>query len=195
MQLAYVQFDYRGRRDRVYHYVDSLGHDLMVGAHGQGYRVVDPLLPVSDARISSGWGWRTQPVLGGDEFHQGIDYAAPSGTPVRATMDGVVDISEWRGEYGRLIEIKHTDGLSTRYGHLSAFAGHIHSGSHVHRGDVIGYVGSSGLSTGPHLYYEVWDHGVRINPLIHQQWMVLARLDPHERRRFGEYVTSIAAAP
>lgn len=195
MQLAYFQFDYRGRKDRVYHYVDSLGHDFMVGAHGQGYRVLDPLLPVSDARISSGWGWRTQPVLGGDEFHQGIDYAAPTGTPVRATMDGVVDISEWRGEYGRVIEVKHSNGLSTRYGHLSAFATQVHLGSHVHRGDVIGYVGSSGLSTGPHLYYEVWDHGVRINPLIHQQWMVLASLDPRERQRFGEYVTSIMAAP
>ncbi len=195
MQLAYIQFDYQGHTDRVYHYVDSRGHDFMVGAHGQGYRVLDPLLPVSDARISSGWGWRIQPVLGGNEFHQGIDYAAPTGTPVRATMDGVVDISEWRGEYGRLIEIKHDASLSTRYGHLSAFASHIHLGSRVHRGDIIGYVGSTGLSTGPHLYYEVWDHGVRINPLIHQSWMVLASLDPHERQRFGAYVNSIMAAP
>ena len=195
MQLAYFQFDYQGRTERVYHYVDSLGHDLMVNAHGQSYRVLDPLLPVPDARISSGWGWRIQPVLGGDEFHQGVDYAAPSGTPVRATMDGVVDISEWRGDYGRLIEVRHNGNLSTRYAHLSAVASRIRLGSRVHRGDVIGYVGSTGLSTGPHLYYEVWDHGVRINPLVHQQWMVIASLDPHERQRFGQYVTSIKDAP
>ena len=195
MQLAYVQFDYRGRKDTVYHYVDSGGHDFMVGAHGHGYRVLDPLLPVRDARISSGWGWRIQPVLGGDEFHQGIDYAAPVGTPIRATMDGVIDIAEWRGDYGRLIEIKHSGGLATRYAHLSAFAAHLPLGSHVHRGQVIGYVGSSGLSTGPHLYYEVWDHGKRINPLIHQQMMITASLDPRERRRFVTYFSSILPAP
>lgn len=195
MRLVYVQFDYRGRKNRVYHYVDSLGHDFMVGAHGQGYRVLNPLLPVTDARISSGWGWRIQPVLGGNEFHQGIDYAAPAGTPIRATMDGVIDIAEWRGEYGRLVEIKHAGGVATRYAHLSSFAAHLPIGSHVHRGQVIGYVGSSGLSTGPHLYYEVWDHGNRINPLIHQQMMVTANLDPLERRRFVAYVSSILAAP
>jgi murein DD-endopeptidase MepM/ murein hydrolase activator NlpD len=195
MQLAYIQLDYRGRKDRVYHYVDSRGHDFMVGARGRGYRVLDPLPPVPDARISSGWGWRTQPVLGGDEFHRGIDYAAPLGTPVRAAMDGVVDMSGWRGGYGRLVEIRHAGDLSTRYGHLHAFAPHIHVGSHVHRGDVIGYVGSSGLSTGPHLYYEVWDHGRRINPLTHRQWMVAVRLDPHERQRLDTYVNRVLAAP
>jgi hypothetical protein len=194
-QLAYIQFEYQGHTDRIYHYIDSTGHDFIVGARGQGYRVMDPVRPVSDAHISSGWGWRTQPVLGGDEFHLGIDYAAPSGTPVKATMDGVVDMSEWHGDYGRVIEVKHGDGLSTRYAHLSAFAANIHLGSRVHRGEVIGYVGSTGLSTGPHLYYEVWDHGVRINPLVHQSWMVLANLDSHERQRFGEYVNSIMAAP
>jgi murein DD-endopeptidase MepM/ murein hydrolase activator NlpD len=193
MQLAYVQFDYRGRHDRVYHYVDSQGRDFMMGAHGKGYRVVDPLLPVPDARISSGWGWRTQPVLGGNEFHLGIDYAAPTGTPVRATMDGVVDISDWRGNYGRLVEIKHAGDLSTRYGHLSAFAANIKMGSHVHRGQVIGYVGASGLSTGPHLYYEVWDHGVRVDPSLHRQLMVTASLSPPERKRFSDYVDHVAA--
>jgi hypothetical protein len=194
-QLAYLELDYRGRRERVYHYVDSQGRDFMMGAHGQGYRVVDPLLPVPDARVSSGWGWRIQPVLGGNEFHLGIDYAAPKGTPVRATMDGVVDIDDWHGNYGRLVEIKHDGDVSTRYGHLSEFASDIKVGSHVRRGQVIGYVGASGLSTGPHLYYEVWDHGVRVNPLMHKQLMVTAKLSPHERRRFSDYVDRVAAAP
>ena len=194
MRLIYLQLDYRGRKDRVYHYVDNHGRDFMVGAHGRGYQVLDPSLPVPHARISSGWGWRTQPVLGGDEFHQGIDYAAPTGTPVRATMDGVVDISGWRGEYGRMVEIRHSGELSTRYGHLSAFAAHVRLGSHVHRGETIGYVGSTGLSTGPHLYYEIWEHGKRINPLVHRRLMVTAHLNSHERRRFFAYVSHIAAA-
>lgn len=188
MQLAYVEFDYRGRQQRVYHYIDVDGHDLMMGAHGEGYRIVDPLLPVSQARVSSGWGWRIQPVLGGYEFHEGIDYAAPLGTPVRATMDGVVAISDWRGNYGRLVEIKHANGLSTRYGHLNAFADRIRPGGQVHRGEVIGYVGASGLSTGPHLYYEVWDHGKRIDPTVHSKLMVVANLSTRERGRFRNYV-------
>lgn len=195
MRLVYLQLDYRGRRDRVYHYVDSQGHDFMVGAHGGGYRVLDPSQPVPAARISSGWGWRIQPVLGGDEFHKGIDYAAPTGTPVRATMDGVVDISGWHGGYGRMVEVRHSGDLATRYGHLSAFAAHVRLGSHVHRGQIIGYVGSSGLSTGPHLYYEIWERGKRINPLAHRQLMVATHLNPHERKRFVAYVSHIKAAP
>jgi murein DD-endopeptidase MepM/ murein hydrolase activator NlpD len=193
LQLAYLELDYHGRQERVYHYVDSQGHDLILGKRGEGYRILDPLLPVFDARISSGWGWRTQPVLGGDEFHQGVDYAAPMGTPVHATMDGVVKLSEWRANYGRLVEIKHPGNLSTRYAHLSAYATHIRRGSPVHRGQIIGYVGSSGLSTGPHLYYEVWDHGTRINPQSHQQLWVTASLDARERRRFGAYIGRMAA--
>jgi murein DD-endopeptidase MepM/ murein hydrolase activator NlpD len=193
-QLAYVELTYRGQHERIYHYVDSLGHDLMVGAQGQGYRVLDPVPPVSNAHISSGWGWRIQPVLGGDEFHQGIDYAAPSGTPVRATMDGTVDIVDWRGNYGRLVEVKHGGDLATRYGHLSAFADHLQVGSHVRRGQIIGYVGASGLSTGPHLYYEVWNHGSRVDPLKQRQMMVAADVSPGERRRFKDYVARINSA-
>jgi len=194
-QLAYIDLTYRGQHQRVYHYVDSLGHDLMVGAQGQGYQVLDPMLPVSNAHISSGWGWRIQPVLGGNEFHQGIDYAAPSGTPVRATMDGTIDILDWRGNYGRLVEVKHAHGLATRYGHLSAFADHLHAGSHVHQGQIIGYVGASGLSTGPHLYYEVWNHGARIDPLSQRKMMVTAKLSPGERRRFKDYLARINNPP
>lgn len=190
-QLAYIEFTYRGRRQRVYHYVDASGHDLMVGAQGRGYRVLEPMLPVSNARISSGWGWRIQPVLGGNEFHQGIDYAAPSGTAVRATMDGVIDIFDWHGNYGRLVEVKHADGLATRYGHLSAFADHLQVGSHVRRGQIIGYVGASGLSTGPHLYYEVWNHGSRVDPLTQKKMMVATNVSPGERRRFKEYLARI----
>lgn len=194
-KLAYLQVEYHGSIRKAYYYADDVGHDFIVGPRGHGYEVIKPLKPVRDARMSSGWGWRVQPVLGGNEFHQGIDYAAPRGTPVRAAMDGVVSLSEWRGEYGRVIELKHANGLATRYGHLSAFAKSIHPGRHVHRGDIIGYVGSTGLSTGPHLYYEVWDHGVRVNPLVHTQWALSTKLDIQEQHRLGAYIDRIKAAP
>ncbi|GLQ52377.1 peptidase M23 [Dyella flava] len=194
-ELAYFQFEDRGRTQKVYHYVDDAGHDYVVSSHGRGFEVLKPMPPVHDARMSSGWGWRIQPVLGGNEFHQGVDYAAPKGTPVRAAMDGVVALSEWRGEYGRVVEVKHAHDLATRYGHLSSFAASIHPGVHVHRGEIIGYVGSTGLSTGPHLYYEVWDHGVRVNPLTHTQWTVVASLDAQERRSLMNYIDDAKAAP
>lgn len=192
-RLAYVELDYHGRHRRVYPYVDSDGHDFVVGSHGRSFRVLTPLLPLRRARISSGWGWRIQPVLGGNEFHHGIDYAARPGTPIRATMAGVVDISNWHGNYGRMVEIRHAHGFATRYGHLRAFASKVRVGRHVHRGQIIGYVGTSGLSTGPHLYYEVWEHGRRINPLKHRHLIVAERLSAAERRQFKAFVARVAS--
>lgn len=190
-RLAYVEMDSHGHHRRVYPYVDQHGRDFIVGQHGRSYRVLTPLLPLRRSRISSGWGWRIQPVLGGNEFHHGIDYAAPRGTPIRATMAGVVDISGWHGNYGRMVEIRHPHGLATRYGHLRAFAHTVRAGSHVHRGQIIGYVGNSGLSTGPHLYYEVWKHGRRINPLKHRHLLIAQHLSASERRQFRAFVSRV----
>lgn len=194
-ELAYFEIDDHGFSRRAYHYVDKAGHDFVVGPRGSGYEVLKPIPPVNDARLSSGWGWRIQPVLGGDEFHQGIDYAAPMGTPVRAAMDGVVGLSEWRGAYGQVVELKHAHDLATRYAHLSRFAAAIHPGMHVHRGQVIGYVGSTGLSTGPHLYYELWERGTRVNPLVHERWIVVARLDTKDRQQLVAHIDHAKAAP
>ena len=192
-RLAYVELEYHGQRRRVYPYVDPAGDDFLVGSHGRSFRVLTPLLPVRRARISSGWGWRIQPVLGGNEFHHGIDYAARPGTPIRATMAGVVDISNWHGNYGRMVEIRHAHGFATRYGHLRAFASKARVGRHVHRGQIIGYVGTSGLSTGPHLYYEVWEHGRRINPLKHRHLIVAERLSVSQRRQFNALMARVAS--
>lgn len=191
-RLAYVELDYHGQRRRVYPYVGANGHEFIVGSHGRSFRVLNPLRPLRRARISSGWGWRIQPVLGGNEFHHGIDYAAPSGTPIHATMSGVVDISGWHGNYGRMVEIRHGHGFVTRYGHLRAFARGARVGSHVRRGQIIGYVGTTGLSTGPHLYYEVWDHGRRIDPLRHRHLIVAERMSASERRHFRAYMAKVA---
>lgn len=121
--------------------------------------------PIDGARISSGFGMRINPILGySKEMHPGIDFAAPMGTPIMAAGDGTIEKVGWVRGYGRYIRIRHDATYSTTYGHMSAFA-KIHVGEHVRQGEVIGFVGSTGRSTGPHLYYEVIKNGVKINPM------------------------------
>ncbi len=123
--------------------------------------------PLRYTRISSRFTLhRKHPILGYTRAHRGVDYAAPIGTPVRAVGDGIVTFAGWRGGYGRLVEIRHTNRIHrTRYAHLSRFARGIRPGRHVRQGQVIGYVGKSGLATGPHLHFEFLVRGRRVNPL------------------------------
>ena len=109
------------------------------------------------------FGGRSDPFTGEPGYHQGIDISTDKGQPVFATADGTVESAGWAGDYGNLIVIKHAFGLATRYGHLSRFA--VFGGQHVKRGDIIGYVGSTGRSTGAHLHYEILANGNLINPL------------------------------
>lgn len=118
--------------------------------------------PLDDFRTSSNFGMRTHPVLGGLRGHKGIDMAAPTGTPVYAPADGLVSKAEWFSSYGNFIAIGHGGELETRYGHLSRIA--VSAGQRVRKGDLIGYVGSTGRSTGPHLHYEVRVAGVAVDP-------------------------------
>lgn len=113
--------------------------------------------------VSSGFGMRFHPILNYSRMHQGVDLHAAYGTPIIAVADGRVDFSGWHGGHGNAVEINHGGGLQTLYGHMSRIA--VHSGESVHRGEVIGYVGSTGLSTGPHLHFEVHRNGVPVNPL------------------------------
>ncbi len=113
--------------------------------------------------LSSSFGQRTDPFNGGPAFHEGIDIAADRGQPVFATAEGQVASAGYTGDYGNLVVIRHSFGLETRYGHLLRSA--VRLGQPIHRGDVIGYVGSTGRSTSPHLHYEVWLNSRLINPL------------------------------
>jgi murein DD-endopeptidase MepM/ murein hydrolase activator NlpD len=113
--------------------------------------------------LSSSVGRRTDPINGGDDYHQGLDISADSGSPVYATADGVVSHSAREGAYGNLITLDHGYGLETRYGHLSKYE--VKSGAKVKRGQIIGRVGSTGRATGPHLHYEVRVNGRLLNPL------------------------------
>lgn len=118
--------------------------------------------PTNGGYVSSGYGWRAHPVLGGRRRHHGIDIAAPEGTPVYATADGIVGRADYSRSYGNVIYLDHGSDLETRYAHLSGF--NVRSGQRVKKGDLIGFVGSTGRSTGPHLHYEVRVDGVAVNP-------------------------------
>lgn len=120
--------------------------------------------PVQFRRISSMFGRRKHPVLGTWRAHQGMDYAAASGTPVRSIGDGVVVFSGRKGGYGNTVEVRHPNGYVTRYGHLSRFAEGVRSGARVNIEETIGYVGMTGLATGPHLHFEVLIGGVQKDP-------------------------------
>ena len=113
--------------------------------------------------LTSFFGDRSDPLTGEPAYHSGIDISAGKGQPVYATADGVVQSAGYTGDYGNLIVLKHAFGLSTRYGHLSAY--HVKAGDAVKRGDVIGYIGSTGRSTGSHLHYEILANGQLMNPL------------------------------
>ncbi len=121
--------------------------------------------PVPGGRLTSPWGWRMHPVLNRPQFHKGVDYSAPAGTPVLATADGTVAFAGKRGNYGRLIRLQHSGDVTTGYAHLQDFAKGLKVGGRVRKGDVIGYVGHSGLATGNHLYYEVSAGGKLVDPL------------------------------
>ena len=118
--------------------------------------------PLDSVRITSSFGMREHPILGFTRMHAGIDFGAPTGTPVYAAGDGVVEKAGWAGGYGRWLQIKHNNGYETGYGHLSRWA--VKQGQHVHQGQVVAYVGSTGLSTGPHLHYEIMVGGQKVNP-------------------------------
>jgi len=119
------------------------------------------LWPV-EGQISASFGERIDPFNGEGAFHSGVDITALVGTPVIAPADGAITYADYLGGYGRAIMVDHGHGITTRFGHLSNFA--VAAGQYVHRGDTIGYVGSSGRSTGPHLHYEVRINDVPVNP-------------------------------
>jgi murein DD-endopeptidase MepM/ murein hydrolase activator NlpD len=131
---------------------------------GQNLRKTFQKSPLRFSRVSSFFGRRFHPIQRVMRQHFGIDYVAPKGTPVEAVSDGRIVSAGWSGGYGRLVVVGHAEGYQTRYGHLSGFGKGIRSGAPVRQGQVVGYVGSTGASTGPHLHYEVRKNGSAVNP-------------------------------
>ena len=119
--------------------------------------------PINGARLSSSFGMRKHPILGYNKMHRGTDFAAPAGTPIMASGSGTITRARWCGGGGNCVKIKHNSTYETVYAHMKAFAKGIKEGRKVKQGQIIGYVGSTGLSTGPHLHYEVIVNGKKVN--------------------------------
>ncbi|HVU21653.1 MAG TPA: M23 family metallopeptidase [Rhizomicrobium sp.] len=164
--ISYATMHLRGRTVTLYRYQpDPDSPAEYFDAHGQSAKSMLMKTPVDGARISSGFGMRFHPVLGYSRMHKGIDFAVPVGTPVMAAGSGVVQIAGRLGGYGNYLRINHQNGYGTAYGHLSRLAPGIHVGSHVRQGQVVAYSGNTGMSTGPHLHYEILVAGNQVNPL------------------------------
>lgn len=150
---------------RAFHYVGADGVEGYYTEEGTSVKKAFLKSPIQFASVTSGYGMRFHPILEYRSAHRGIDYGAPKGTAVQAVGDGKVVWAGPRGGYGNMVAIKHTNGFETRYAHLSAFGAGVRTGARVSQKQVIGLVGSTGLSTGPHLHYEVLVNGAHTNPL------------------------------
>ena len=160
-----ASFVNQGREYRAVRYSDPTGVTSYYTPDGRSMHKAFLRAPLEFSRVSSGFNSaRMHPILNRIRAHKGVDYAAPTGTPVRAAGDGVIRFAGVMGGYGNLIEIEHTHSITTVYGHLSRFAHGMRAGTHVSQGTVIAYVGMTGLATGPHLHYEYRVNGVFKNP-------------------------------
>lgn len=164
-RILAAEFVNDGVRYTAYSYRDSDGKVSYYSEDGKSLRRAFLRSPLAFSRITSGYSMRFHPILKKWRRHTGVDYGAPTGTPVRATGDGVVEFAGVKGGYGNMIILKHHGQYSTYYGHLSKFAAGIHSGVRVEQGETIGFVGSTGWATGPHLHYEFRIAGAPTNPL------------------------------
>ncbi len=162
--LLYAALETRGDRLEMYRFERANGDVDYFNAKGESVRRLLMRTPINGARLSSGYGMREHPILGYSKMHEGVDFAAPQGTPIFAAGNGRIEHAGWNGGYGRFVRIDHSKGFSTAYGHMARLANGIQPGTHVSQGDVIGYVGSTGRSTGPHLHYEIRKHGEPVNP-------------------------------
>ena len=162
--VLYASLYTRGRPMPIYLHETKDGERDYFDADGKSVRKTLMVTPIDGARISSGYGMRRHPIQGYNRMHRGLDFAAPTGTPVMAAGNGIVEYAGRKGSFGHYIRIRHPNAYHTVYAHLSRYASGIRAGVRVQQGQVIGYVGSTGVSTGPHLHYEVHHQGRHVNP-------------------------------
>ncbi len=160
-----AEFTNRGKRHIAIRYTSPEGHSGYYSPDGMRMRKAFRRTPVEFSRISSRFGNRFHPILNRMRAHRGVDYAAPAGTPIRATSDGKVTYKGRRGGYGKTVILQHGKRYSTLYAHMSRYGRAVRTGKTVKQGQIIGYVGQSGSATGPHLHYEFRINGVHHNPL------------------------------
>ncbi|MBS0517158.1 MAG: M23 family metallopeptidase [Proteobacteria bacterium] len=177
----------------VYRFKPQDGREFFYNRQGESVAKALLRTPLDLARvaISSGFGLRLHPLLGFTRMHTGVDFAAPPGTPVLAAGDGTIVEAGRNGGYGNWVEIRHGQGLATGYAHLLRIAPGIRPGATVHQSQVVGFVGSTGLSTGPHLHFELRRSGVPVNPLAVAQRSLRQRLKGRDLDRFRQVVERI----
>ena len=161
-KIIYASMYVNGKEINLYSFKDNNG----IGHYDiKGRSIVKSLMktPINGARLSSRFGMRKHPILGYNKMHRGTDFAAPSGTPIMASGSGTVTRARWCGGGGNCVKIKHNSTYQTVYAHMKSFARGIKEGKKVKQGQIIGYVGSTGMSTGPHLHYEVIVNGKKVN--------------------------------
>ena len=192
-RLLYVGLDRVARADvELLKWTDGK-ETIWVNADGVGGEQTQGMrMPVS-GRVSSGFGNRFHPILGYTRFHAGLDLAAAYGSPIVAAADGRVVSAGWSGGYGNLVRIAHVGGIQTMYGHMSRIVAA--PGSMVRQGQLIGYVGSTGLSTGPHLHYEVLKDGRAVNPLSVKLAAAPAQLQGEKLHQFQGALRSLMVLP
>lgn len=179
-----ARFTNRGKVYTAVRYTDKNGHSSYYSADGSSLRKAFIRTPVDFARISSRFSnGRKHPILNKIRAHKGVDYAAPRGTPIKAAGDGRVTLAGRNGGYGNTVVIKHGQRYQTLYAHMQGFAKGIRSGSTVKQGQIIGYIGTTGLSTGPHLHYEFRVNGVHVDPLS-QKLPAADPIQASEKQRF-----------
>ncbi len=160
--IMYAKLVLGGRDIPLYRYETADGSVDYYGPDGQSTKKTLMKTPINGARLSSGYGMRRHPVLGYGKMHKGIDFAAPTGTPIYASGDGVIQRAGRFSSFGNYVRIRHGSSLDTAYAHMSKI--NVRSGQRVKQGDIIGYVGTTGRSTGPHLHYEVFLSNKNVNP-------------------------------
>ncbi|ACJ00006.1 M23 family metallopeptidase [Rhodospirillum centenum] len=164
-KVSYAALTLSGKRRELFLFEDADGRPDYFTRKGESVRKALLRTPVDGAKLTSGFGMRMHPLLGYSKMHKGVDFGAPTGTPIYAAGDGVIEEIGAKGAYGNYIRIRHNREIATAYAHLSRFGSGARRGSRVSQGEVIGYVGTTGRSTGPHLHYEVMRGGKQVNPL------------------------------
>ena len=159
-----ASFTHKGKTINAFRFKENEKYADYFDENGKNLRSAFLKSPIDFARVSSGFGHRKHPISGKWKKHNGVDYAARTGTPIMSTASGTVTFASRKGGYGNCVIVKHNEKYTTLYAHLSKFKRGISKGSFVKQGDIIGYVGSTGYSTGPHLHYEFMVHGKHVDP-------------------------------
>ena len=164
-QIVFAALTLSGERKPIYLHTLKNGVTDYFDEKGQSAKKALMRTPIDGARLSSSFGKRKHPILGYTKLHTGTDFAAPPGTPIYAAGDGSIDTAGWNGGYGKYVRIRHNSEYSTAYAHMKAIKRGIGKGKRVRQGQIIGYVGTTGRSTGPHLHYEIIRRGKKVNPM------------------------------